>query len=301
MLLLLIPGGAVTTPDFASSIVQSDAPSATTPLLEIAAATHAGPRRTNADAYLIDEAAGLFAVADGVGDTARSHLVAQMALEAVRELFGIPWSLLPFGARSTTQAAERLVLGLLQANARLHARRRAEGQRTAATFAGVVVCPDRICVGHAGDSRVYLLRRATGRLTKLTEDHTLLSEALWRGVPCDAAAEMADGHVLTRAVGTRSKLEVQPIVTGWAPGDVALLCTDGVSDRVEAGAIGRTLLAHDDLGEAAQDLVDSAIQRGGQDNATALCVRWARGDDDDDGTGAVTQPAVGGDRRRGES
>jgi serine/threonine protein phosphatase PrpC len=263
------------SPSSVSPGVVVDAARSTTPRLEVAAATHVGPRRTNADAYVIDEAAGFLAVADGVGDTPRSRFVAQMALAAVRELFGVPWSLLPPAERAAGHAAERLVLGVLQANGRLRTQRRTERQTTATTFAGVVVCGDRICVGHAGDSRVYLLRAATGRLTKLTEDHTILNDALWRGVPYDVAVELADARALTRAIGTRYVLEIRPLVTWWAPGDVVLMCTDGVSDEVDVAAITRTLSSCGELGDAAQRLVELANEAGGRDNATVVCARWA--------------------------
>ena len=87
--------------------------------VEAAAATHAGQRDTNADAYVIDEAAGLFAVGDGMGDTPRSGLVARMALDAVREMFLPPWSILPAADRSPAEAAERMYLGVLQAHRRI--------------------------------------------------------------------------------------------------------------------------------------------------------------------------------------
>ena len=241
--------------------------------IEAAAATDAGRRQTNADAYLVDETAGLFAVADGVGDTPRSGLIARMALEAVRELFLSPWSLLPPAERSAGEAAERLTLGVLQANGRLHDRRRSEGQRAVTTFAGVVVCADGLCVAHVGDSRVYLARPSTGKVVKVTEDHTAMSDAFWRGVPCDIAAALPNAHALTCALGLRSSLTVRPIVHRWAPGDVVLVCTDGVTDRLDNAAVARAVLGPGDVAAIAQRLVERAGEAGGHDNATVVFVR----------------------------
>jgi protein phosphatase len=241
--------------------------------VEVAVASDAGKRKTNADAFLIDEAAGLFAVCDGVGDTPRSGLVAHMALDAVHELFPPPWSRLPLAGRSAGQAAERLILGGIQANERLLARRRSDEQQTVTTFAGVVVCAEGLCIGHAGDSRVYLFRPSTGKLVKVTEDDTVANDAFWRGVPCDIATAQPNAHAITRALGLRRSLELLPNVHRWATGDVVLVCTDGVTDRLESTAITRALLEPGDIAAIAQRLVERAIEAGGHDNATVIAVR----------------------------
>jgi protein phosphatase len=244
--------------------------------IEVAAATHVGRRRkTNADAHLVHDAAGFYAVSDGMGDTPRSGVVAKMALEAVRELFLPPWSFLPLADRTPGEAMERLFLGVARANARLYAPQRTEEQRVGATFAGVVLCGHRLCVGHAGDSRVGLLRRRQRRLVPLTEDHTVFCDALWRGVPHDVAAALPNGHVLTRLLGLCPTVRVRPTVERWEPGDVVAIYTDGLSDRVEATAIAHVLLEFEDLGAAAQHLIDRANEAGGGDNSTIVLVRWA--------------------------
>lgn len=243
--------------------------------VEVAAATHVGrKRKTNADCFLLNEAAGLYTVADGMGDTPRAGAVARMALDAVHELFLAPWSFLPPVERSPSEAAERLTLGVMQANGRLYAPGRTKEQGVGTTFAGVIICGARLCVAHAGNSRVSLLRSGSRCFARLTEDDTVFNDALWRGVPYDVAAALPNGRALTRVLGWWPAVSVNPTIERWEPGDVVVVCTDGLSDRVEAPTIGRVLSDFRDLGAAAQNLVDRANEAGGWDNSTVVLVRW---------------------------
>lgn len=241
---------------------------------DVGFASDIGHRNANADALLIDEEAGIFAVADGMGDTSRSRAAAKLALEAVRELFRAPWSSLPPTDRLASEAAERLILGVMQADGRLFAEGRPADRRFGTTFAGAIVCRDHLCIGGAGDSRLYLFRPSTLRIAKLTEDDTVLNDAVWRGVPYDVAAARPMAHALTRAIGIRRALELRPVVTRWAPGDVLLACTDGVTDWLDGAAVAQTLVDCDTLEVAAHRLVERALMAGGRDNATAVLVRW---------------------------
>jgi serine/threonine protein phosphatase PrpC len=89
--------------------------------IEVAATTSTGRRKINADAFLVDQAAGLFAVADGMGDEERSALVARMALDAVRERFGPPSLQQPLAKWTADEAAERFRRGVMAANERVRA------------------------------------------------------------------------------------------------------------------------------------------------------------------------------------
>jgi serine/threonine protein phosphatase PrpC len=248
---------------------------ATAPRSAAAMATDVGRRTINADAALIDDAAGLYAVADGVGDTPRSRLAADQTLAAVREMFGRQWTSHPPGARPVEEARGKLKLGVEGAHRRIHGRWWAPQEQPRATFAGVVVCGEHLVMGHVGDSRIYLLRASGGGLAQQTTDHTVLGEALRRGMEYDAAAALPDAHILIQVLGGRRGVDVRPFVKRWKPGDVALLCTDGLSDCLEPDAMTEIVLGAPDLGVAARRLVDQAIANGGADNVTALVVRHA--------------------------
>jgi protein phosphatase len=236
-------------------------------VLRAAGATSRGRRRVNADALLVDEAAGLLAVSDAVGDEPPSALTSRVALALVREPFDEAWSRRPMAERFASEAAARLARGVAMANQRAHELRKSEPGCEGATFAGVVVCCNHLCIAHLGDSRIYLLRRTECELEQLTEDHTVMNDLLSRGVCRDVAVRTASADALTRALG-KGRAVVQPSVVPWGPGDVALVCTDGLSDLVHAAGIQRVLAEVTDVEAAAQRLVDAAEELGGWDNTT---------------------------------
>lgn len=249
--------------------------------LEVAAISDVGlHRQTNADRFLLDEMAGFYSVSDGMGDTPRSGSVARLALEAIREMFLAPWSQLPPEERTVGEAAERFLLGVMQANGRLYAPGRSNEQRVGTTFAGVVVCGDGLCVAHIGDSRVGLVRRRDGRLRPLTVDHTVLCEALGADADPELAETLPNALALTRVLGRKPSVAPSLNRTRWEPGDVVILCTDGLTDRVKPHVIERVLADTTDLEQAGRRLIDGSNEAGGQDNATVVLLRWNGGGDE---------------------
>jgi protein phosphatase len=121
-----------------------------------------------------------------------------------------------------------------------------------------------------GDSRAYLLRRSKGRMTRPKEDDTVLGDALSQGVPYAKAARLPNAHALTRMLGALSRVPALPVIRRWEPGDLVVLCTDGLSDQLDSDAIANMVLDAADLHAAAEHLVSRAIEVGGSDNATAV-------------------------------
>ena len=119
----------------------------------------------------------------------------------------------------------------------------------------------RVYIAHVGDSRCYRLRG--GKLTQLTTDHTLGAA----GIQGKSAA------VLSRAVGIEENVEVDISMESPLPGDIYLLCSDGLSRMVQNEEIQRSLETVKDLDEANKVLIDKANQGGGRDNITAILVR----------------------------
>jgi PPM family protein phosphatase len=212
-------------------------------------------RRRNEDAFVV--APPLFAVADGMGGARAGEIASRLAAAAVRE-----------------EEGEGANVGELirEANRRVFERARddaaASGMGTTMTLA--LVEDDHVTIGHVGDSRAYRLR--DGELQQLTEDHSLVAELVRSGRLSPEEAEMhPQRSVITRALGTEANVDVDTFSVDALPGDVFLLCSDGLTtmvgdDRILA-AVGEN---RDDLERAAKQLIADANRSGGEDNVTVI-------------------------------
>jgi len=168
---------------------------------------------------------------------------------------------------------ERIVELIQEANRRVFQRSSedpaASGMGTTMTVA--VTGPDgNVSIGHVGDSRAYRIRE--GGLEQLTKDHSLVGELMRSG---KLSPEEAERHpqrsVITRAVGTEPDVDVDTFSVDTKPGDVFLLCSDGLTDMVSDDTIQTVIAAGDgDLERAARKLVEAANSSGGEDNITVL-------------------------------
>lgn len=246
--------------------------------IEAAGATRAGRRRSiNQDALAVEPALHFYAVADGMSSLAAGEVASKLAIDAMREHLGDPESTWPPELDlARRDLANHLVAGVKRANLHVYrAWREARAPRMGATFAGVLAIDDRLCIAHVGDSRVYRFR--DGRVSALTEDHTLLNEALWRGVPFDVAEAMPAAARLTRALGIGEALDVPATIAVAKPGDVVLLATNGVCGALPVTAIGEVLAELRDLDAGVEALLARAEHAGGSDDATAVLLRWSAG------------------------
>ena len=131
---------------------------------------------------------------------------------------------------------------------------------------------DAFALAHVGDSRAYLVRG--GRIRQLTDDHSLVAELVRRReISPDDAHGHPHRHVLTRAVGVRRSVDPDLAELTPAPGDVIVLCSDGLTTLVEDPEIAALVAAESDLDEACERLVALANARGGDDNVTVALVR----------------------------
>jgi protein phosphatase len=130
----------------------------------------------------------------------------------------------------------------------------------------------RLLLGHVGDSRAYRLR--AGRLQQLTRDHSLLQEQVDAGlITPEQAAQSANKNLVTRAVGVEDTVLLETHQHDVEPGDLYLLCSDGLSDMLEDELIGQLLQGQDALDEMAAALVDAANDAGGKDNISVVLAR----------------------------
>jgi PPM family protein phosphatase len=236
-------------------------------VVEQAAVSDRGLRRPrNEDAYLGDPP--VFAVADGIGGSRGGQVAARLA---IRTLAATPLAALA--------SANGLAEAVRAANARIHA-----AGETVAGYAGmgttltaVALVGSELRVAHVGDSRLYRIR--DGRLNQLTRDHTLAEELVRRGRLSGSAAD-ADRwrSILSRAVGLEADVEVDAITYSGAPGDVYLVCSDGLTKALGDEQIGSAIARSPTLAAATRGLVASANTHGGADNVTVVMFRLAAGE-----------------------
>jgi protein phosphatase len=216
-------------------------------------------------------------VADGMGGRAAGEVASQLAIRTLINLvLATPdWVMMrgqPDAERVMQRMAERYrqVDALLREEAQ--ANPRLAGMGTTMTLACSLGA--NLILAHIGDSRAYLLR--AGALHALTRDHTLVQELVDRGVVHpDRAASHPFRHVLSRALGGRSRaIEAEVQRVSLADADQLLLCTNGLTDRVDATTIGAILQSCACSDDACQKLVELALQNGGKDNVTVVLARY---------------------------
>lgn len=245
------------------------APPLATARVEMVARTHVGHvRESNEDNFVVLPEMGLLVVADGMGGHAGGEVASQLVVEAVeREVRAL-------GAFAQAAPALALTAAIRAANDSVRATGTAQPQLRG--MGSTVVCAlviDRVAhVAHAGDSRAYRVR--SGRLERLTRDHSLVEEYL-RENP-DASEDDLEGgyrHLVTRAVGAAPTLEVDVTEYPCEPGDLLLLCSDGLTGPVADEAIGRIVSRAQGLESAALALVQAALDGGGPDNVTVALAK----------------------------
>lgn len=239
------------------------------PPLEVIARSDTGRvRATNEDAVLVMEGVPWLALSDGMGGYRGGEVASRVALAAVASL--APAEVAP--EMGLTGALELMERAIQEANAAIF---REVGRQPAlagmgATIVSALFWSGRLVVGHVGDSRMYRLRG--GELLRLTRDHSLIQEQLDRGlIAPDEVAFSPDRGRLTRALGVDP--QVQPDMASYPafPGDVYLLCSDGLTDMVTDRDLATVLaLAEGRLQATADELVALANARGGKDNISLI-------------------------------
>jgi PPM family protein phosphatase len=225
-------------------------------------------RRRNEDSYVI--APPLFAVADGMGGAQAGEIASKLAAAALEDTD-------PGGL-----SGEDRVMSLIQeANRRVYERSNedpaASGMGT--TITAALVEDGSVTIGHVGDSRAYRYR--DGRLEQLTDDHSLVNELMKSGKLSPAEAEThPQRSVITRALGTDPDVDVDSMTLETQPGDVFLLCSDGLTTMVDDDDILETLEQYrNDLDRATKSLVSAANRGGGEDNITVIAFAISEGDE----------------------
>lgn len=249
-------------------------------ILEIVRLTDVGQRREhNEDAIASDIETGLLVLADGMGGYKAGEVASEIAvLTLTSELRENLLEKNPGETDADTGLLrESLVLrdAVAKANSAIYNVSQSQPQCAGmgTTLVAAVFTDNRVCVGHIGDSRMYRLRGENFR--QITEDHSLLNEQLKSGLITPEQAKLSSNkNLVTRALGIDPTVELELHEHDVLPGDIYLLCSDGLSDLVEDEEIQLTLTALSaNLELAAHQLVQMANDNGGKDNISVILAR----------------------------
>jgi len=232
-----------------------------------------------------------FVVCDGMGGHNAGDVAAELAVGAVKEFLNEKYCSNPFEAiENCINYANRKVYHHAKGNDYL------EGMGT--TIVLILIRDDRVYYGHAGDSRLYLYRNQV--LDQMTEDHSVIQQMMKAGVlTFKEALEHPRRHEITRALGLISDFEpdVSPRAIIPQNDDYLLLCSDGLTNLIEANEIIKILDNPFSLKDKAGRLVSRANRKGGTDNISVILIRFHNIGDKDEQQDEVTQKSIIGSIR----
>ena len=237
-------------------------------------------RKINEDSFLVSPETSLYAVCDGMGGHNAGEVASRMSIEtisafversAIEKEITWPWGL----DANVSFDANRLKTAIRLANSRVFqaADNREELTGMGTTVVAVLVSPGLVTIGSAGDSRCYLVR--DGELSQLTRDDSWVSAALGEGIlNSDDVEHHPLRNVITKAVGARDSIDLDVVEHDLKPGDLLMLCSDGLHGMIGDQEIKRILVtAPESLEDASARLVDAANEAGGRDNVTVVLLR----------------------------
>jgi protein phosphatase len=209
----------------------------------------------------------LFAVADGVGGLDLGEVASSTAVSVLTQEFE--------QAQGDAMLISLLPRLVQHANAAVHDRTLApefRGKKMATTVVACALRHDQAVVSHVGDSRCYLVRN--GHAKQITQDHTWVNEQRKLGmISADEIAQSESRHVLIRSLGPEMFVSPDTTALTLQPGDILVLCTDGLHDEMSAGMIAQIAAQPKAADEIARELVAKALEIDGNDNTTVQVIR----------------------------
>jgi len=222
-------------------------------------------RMNNEDAFIVDPGKGLFVVADGMGGEAAGEVASRIFADTTMEIFS------NIKRQSEKEAVELVQDAFRLANERIlnRAKENSQQQGMGCTAELMAFSSPSYVVGHVGDSRTYLYRQ--GQLRQITRDHSLIQDQIDQGLitPAEAKRHFFK-NVILRAVGVNETLAVDLIRGKASPGDIFLLCSDGLTDMVDDDSIKNIISLPLTLRQRVNQLIASAKSAGGVDNITVI-------------------------------
>lgn len=249
-------------------------------VVESAGITDVGKKRKgNEDFLFLDDAMGLYVLADGMGGHQAGEVASELVVDTIRDYMqqfkeGDPDDVddLEDADESLSKEANRILTGIRRANREVHqvAQTKASYNGMGSTVATAYITSERLIVGNVGDSPVYLIHN--GDIELLSVIHNVITEQ--SAINPEAAEHIGEQykHLLTRAMGIEETVQPDIIEIQHFDGDIVILSSDGLTDLVSPDEI-RDVVNKERHAKACQTLVDMANARGGHDNITVIVLK----------------------------
>lgn len=220
-------------------------------------------RELNEDACLCNPELGLWVVADGMGGHSCGEVASALAIESIERSIASGIGL----ADAVQQAHLDILAAADNGNG-------ADGMGT--TVVALQDLGDGYRVAWVGDSRAYVWDGATGRLSQVTQDHSLVERLLSSGlISAEEAKSHPQRHLITQCLGSKElqRVKVDGVTLEWQPEQVMLLCSDGLTEELADNDMLTIFSAQTDLEKSADRLLRMALNKGGQDNISIILVK----------------------------
>ncbi len=233
-------------------------------------------RDNNEDIFYNDDHVGIYIVADGMGGHRAGEVASSTVVSSIKdymEAFHTSPVAQEASGSNMSPAATAVCHSIELANRVVYQLSQDQGtyKGMGSTAAVAYLYQDTLVTANVGDSRIYLIRKET--IEQLTHDHTLLAEQMRKNPDWDPnTASIPMKHILLRAVGIHETVETDVYEIQPLPGDLVLMCSDGLTDMLSDEEIHRVVLEGGSLEEICSRLVDDANERGGSDNITVVIV-----------------------------
>lgn len=231
-------------------------------------------REANQDSGFVGDS--LFAVADGMGGHNGGEVASKIVIEAFQE-------------KNSVSSTEELVVLAGEANATVLSQAREQNlQGMGTTLVALAMhSEDQVAVINVGDSRAYWLR--DGYLAQVTRDHSFVGDLFYANeITEEEALHHPKRNVITRALGIEDHLDVDHFPLKVQDGDRFVLCSDGLTDELTEADIVQVMVDNEAPQDAADKLVEAALDAGGRDNVTVLIVDVVGGEADSDGESIIS-------------
>lgn len=240
-------------------------------MYEICTETDPGmTRENNEDAVAVDSLTGLCILADGMGGYNAGEIASGMACAFIKSEMG-RW-LSQAGKNANAKEVKRaLEICVQNANHSIFNAANSNPQYTGmgTTLVVGVFQPNRLMLGHIGDSRCYRLRGSD--FQQITKDHSLLQEQIDAGlITPEQALTSSNKNLVTRALGVEDAVLLDVTEHRVEEGDIYMMCSDGLSDMVRDHLIADIMLGHSSLEEKGRQLIAAANEGGGRDNISVV-------------------------------